>query len=193
VGTPHLDDIECGVMITTQPKCPRCGKYGRFSEIYCSRCGEALEPKEYIEIEGDDAGLEEYERPACEYCGKEMSREVVDESGFALPLFKLLEADEMDEDGDVSGHYDEYHFCSWNCLVNWIHERDTTVIRKTHMFRGICSECGQTVTVPVNSESDIEALVDKKKGEIFEHKCPSCNQLSAFKIISIYPDPMYPD
>lgn len=123
------------------------------------------------------------ERPTCEHCDKVIC-EAKDESGFALFLYKLIEFVEMDEDGDFIGEYMEYNFCSWDCLANWVHERDTTVYRiHQSSFRGICSECGQTVTCPITIESRI-ALTLKEEGELFEHKCPSCNQLSAFKIIT---------
>ena len=71
---PHLSDVECGVLITTQPKCPKCGKYGRFSDFCCSRCGKDLEPKGYVDIkdEEDDqsAGYspENDEDIYCPYC-----------------------------------------------------------------------------------------------------------------------------
>lgn len=66
---PHLDDVECGILITTQPKCPKCGKYGRFSDFCCSRCGEDLELKQYIDIEAeeDDPDLEEDDQELEEY------------------------------------------------------------------------------------------------------------------------------
>ncbi len=122
------------------------------------------------------------EMPTCEHCDKEMPREAAEE-GY---LYKLIECEKMDEDGHFLGTYTNYNFCSWDCLVLWVHKRATTTY-KIHQssFRGICSECGQTVTCPVTIESRV-ALLDKEEGEIFEHKCPSCNQMSAFKIIKKY-------
>ena len=40
-----LDDLS----ITTQPECPRCGKFGRFSDTHCSDCGAKLTEKQYID------------------------------------------------------------------------------------------------------------------------------------------------
>jgi len=78
---PHLGDGECGVFLTTQPKCPKCGKYARFSELYCSRCGGELIPKGYMDIEAEEDApdLEEDDQSAgykpegnediyCPYC-----------------------------------------------------------------------------------------------------------------------------
>jgi len=95
---PHLDDGECGVLITTQPKCPKCGKYARFSELYCSRCGGELVPKGYMDIAAneDDPDLEEDEQSAgyrpdndedtyCPYCEDggdlEFDEEILEDKG----------------------------------------------------------------------------------------------------------------
>jgi hypothetical protein len=48
---------ECGfdcfdfVYICTQPQCPKCNELGRFSDNYCSACGEGLNSSEYVEID----------------------------------------------------------------------------------------------------------------------------------------------
>ena len=42
------DDVPIGVSITTQPECPKCGFYGRFSDGCCSQCGSELKGKEDI-------------------------------------------------------------------------------------------------------------------------------------------------
>jgi hypothetical protein len=39
------------VYINTQPECPKCNKLGRFSDAYCSACGQELTPSEEIELE----------------------------------------------------------------------------------------------------------------------------------------------
>jgi len=35
--------------IVSQPDCEKCGYFGRFSDLYCSRCGRKLKEKEFIE------------------------------------------------------------------------------------------------------------------------------------------------
>jgi predicted nucleotide-binding protein len=44
-----LDMIKEEFGITMQPRCPKCGKLGRFSDTHCSDCGTELQSKEFIE------------------------------------------------------------------------------------------------------------------------------------------------
>ncbi len=37
--------------ITRQPECPKCGKLGRFTDTFCSRCGSKLIDSERIEAD----------------------------------------------------------------------------------------------------------------------------------------------
>ncbi len=92
---PHLGDVECGVFITTQPKCPKCGKYARFSELHCSRCGGELALKGYIDIESEEDDLKDEQNagyrpdndedtycPHCEDGGElEFDEEILDDKG----------------------------------------------------------------------------------------------------------------
>jgi ribosomal protein S27AE len=47
-GFEHMVD---SIIITKQPECPNCGKLGRFSDVYCPRCGTMLTPAEKIDLE----------------------------------------------------------------------------------------------------------------------------------------------
>ena len=46
-----ISEDDCGVHITKQPECPRCGYLGRFSDEYCSKCGTELTWKEEIDVD----------------------------------------------------------------------------------------------------------------------------------------------
>lgn len=45
----HMAELK--VTITTQPQCPKCKNYGRFSDEYCGRCGTKLTEKECVDFE----------------------------------------------------------------------------------------------------------------------------------------------
>jgi hypothetical protein len=44
-----LDEAATQCSITSQPECPKCGQWGRFSDFYCSRCGAEMTEKGYFE------------------------------------------------------------------------------------------------------------------------------------------------
>jgi len=47
-GLEHMTDK---ISITKQPECPKCGHLGRFSDVYCPKCGAELTPAEEIDLE----------------------------------------------------------------------------------------------------------------------------------------------
>jgi len=51
-------------------------------------------------------------------------------------------------------------------------------------IKATCSKCEATILLFFDTESeDWAAISELKQGEMFEHKCPHCEQWSAFEIV----------
>lgn len=48
-------------------------------------------------------------------------------------------------------------------------------------FKGTCSHCGKTISLLFDDDESVD-VQDLKKGEYFEHKCPVCDEWSAFEV-----------
>jgi predicted Zn-ribbon and HTH transcriptional regulator len=46
-----FEELVDSIRITSQPECPKCGYLGRFSDIYCPKCGAELTQTEEISLE----------------------------------------------------------------------------------------------------------------------------------------------
>lgn len=50
-------------------------------------------------------------------------------------------------------------------------------------IKATCSKCGKTISLFFDDDKEEwESLRELKKGEMFEHKCPACEEWAAFEV-----------